>query len=128
RHVAERQLSSAAAALEEKGLLIGQKLVAEEPADSPGSSVLVSSSGDSFFLGSDELGARGRPSEEVGRAAAERFASFVRSGACVDDNLVDMLAPLLSLASDPSALRAARVSEHLIAGFYIAKLFSSCEY
>ena len=128
RHVAERQLGSAAAALEEKGLHIRQKLVAEEQADSPGSSVLVSSSGDSFFLGSDELGARGRPSEEVGRAAAERFSSFVRSGACVDDNLADMLAPLLSLASDPSALRAARVSEHLVTCFYVAKLFSSCEY
>jgi RNA 3'-terminal phosphate cyclase len=126
--VAERQLSSAVAALEEKGLRIEQKLVAEEPADSPGSSVLVSSSGDSFFLGSDELGARGRSSEEVGRAAAERFASLVQSGACVDDNLADMLTPLLSLASGPSALRAARVSKHLDAGIYIAKLFSSCEY
>ena len=128
RHVAERQLSSAVAALEEKGLCIGQKLIAEEPADSPGSSVLVSSSGDSFFLGSDGLGAKGRPSEEVGRVAAEKFASCVRLGACVDDNLADMLAPLLSLASGPSALRAARVSKHLDAGFYIAKLFSSCEY
>ncbi len=128
RHVAERQLSSAAAALEEKGFRIGRKLVAEEQADSPGSSVLVSSVSDSFFLGSDELGARGRPSEEVGRAAAERFTSFVRSGACVDDNLADMLAPLLSLASGPSSLRAAHVSKHLDAGFHIAKLFSPCEY
>jgi len=128
RHVAERQLSSAVAALDERGIRIGHKLVVEEQADSPGSSVLVSSSGDSFFLGSDELGARGRPSEEVGRAAAERFASVVLSGACVDDNLADMLAPLLSLASDSSALRVARVSKHMDAGFYIAKLFSSCEY
>jgi RNA 3'-phosphate cyclase len=128
RHVAERQLGSAAVTLEEKGLHVGRKLVAEEPADSPGSSVLVSSSDDSFFLGSDELGARGRPSEEVGRAAAERFSSFVRSGACVDDNLADMLAPLLSLASGPSALRTTHVSKHLDAGFYIAKLFSPCEY
>jgi len=128
RHVAERQLGSAAAALEEKGFRIGRELVGEEPADSPGSSVLVSSSGDSFFLGSDELGARGRPSEEIGRVAAERFSTLVRSGACVDDNLADMVAPLLSLASDSSALRAARVSKHLETGFYIAKLFSSCEY
>lgn len=127
RHVAERQLSSAAAALEEKGLRIGQKLVVVEQANSPGSSILASSSDDSFFLGSDELGARGRPSEAVGRAAAERFASLVRSGACVDDNLADMLVPLLSLASGPSAVRVARVSKHLDAGFYIAKLFSPCE-
>lgn len=128
RHVAGRQLSSAAAALEEKGFRVGNKLIVEGPADSPGSSVLVSSWGESFFLGSDELGARGRPSEEVGRAAAERFASFVRYGACVDDNLADMLVPLLSLAPGPSALRAARVSKHLDAGFYVAKLFSSCEF
>lgn len=128
RHVAERQLHSATTVLEESGLRLGRELVAEEPADSPGSSLLVSSSGESYFLGSDELGARGRPSEEVGRAAAEKFTTYARSGACLDDNLVDMLAPLLSLASGPSVLRVARVSKHLVASFYIAKLFSPCEY
>ncbi len=128
RHVAERQLNSAAAVLKEKGLRIGHSVIADEQADSPGSSVLVSSSGGSFFLGSDEAGRQGRPSEEVGRSAAQRFTSLVQSGACVDDNLADMLAPLLSLASDASALRVARVSRHMDAGFYIAKLFSTCEY
>jgi RNA 3'-phosphate cyclase len=128
RHVAERQLLSAAAVLEEKGLSIGVRVVAEEPADSPGSSVLVASSGETFFLGSDELGAKGRPSEQVGRAAAERFVEYALAGACVDDNLVDMLAPLLSLASGPSALRIAHVSKHLETSFYIARLFSSSEY
>jgi RNA 3'-phosphate cyclase len=128
RHVAERQLNSAAVLLEEEGFRIGGKLISEEPADSPGSSVLVSSCSDTFLLGSDELGARGRPSEEVGSAAAKRFAAYVRAGACVDDNLADMLIPLLSLASGPSALRVARISKHLDTGFYIARLFSSSEF
>ena len=128
RHVADRQMSSAASLLKEKGFRVGETLVAEEQADSPGSSVLVSTTGSAFFLGSDELGARGRPSEEVGRAAAERYAGCVKSGASVDDNLADMLAPLLAFAPGPSTLRVARVSKHLEASIHIARLFTSCEY
>lgn len=128
RHVAERQLRSASTVLKEGGLRIGRELIAEEQANSPGSSLLVSSSGESHFLGSDQLGAKGRTSEEVGSAAAEKFVDYVRSGACIDDNLADMLIPLLSLASGASVLRIAHSSRHLDASLHVAKLFSSVEY
>ena len=126
--VAERQLASAMSVLEAGGLRVGKKVVTSEQADSPGSSVLVSSIGESFFIGSDGLGAKGRPAEVVGGAAAERFVEYARSGACVDDNLADMIAPLLSLAPGPSTMRVALASRHLDSSFHIARIFTNCKY
>ncbi len=125
RRVAERQALAASAALEQGGIGVSSLTVTEEQADSPGSSVLVHSAGaGSFILGSDELGARGKPAEEVGRAAARRFLAYASSGACLDDNLADMVAPLLALAGRRSRLRVAAVSEHLAASMYVAGLFA----
>ncbi|HYB76405.1 MAG TPA: RNA 3'-terminal phosphate cyclase [Nitrososphaerales archaeon] len=126
--VAERQLASTSSVLEAGGLRVGRKVVTAEQADSPGSSVLTSATGGTFFLGSDELGEKGKPAEQVGRAAAERFLEYVSSGACVDDNLADMIAPLLSLAPGPSAIRVAHPSRHLDSSFHIAKIFTDCNY
>ena len=128
RHVAERQLLSALSVLYKNGIRVGRQVVAEDTSDSPGSSILISSTGESHFLGSDQLGAKGRPSEEVGRTAAERFMTYVESGACVDDNLADMLVPLLLLAPAPSAVRISRISNHLETSLYIARLFSDGDY
>ncbi len=128
RHVAERQLSAAASLLEEKGLHVGETNVREEPADSPGSSILASVKAEGVFIGADAIGAKEKRSEDVGREAALRLAAAVQSGASVDANLADMVAPLLSLASGPSELRVPSVSSHLETGLYLAKLFTSCEY
>ncbi len=128
RHVADRQIKTAEALLTGQGIKVGESRLAEESADSPGSSILASTTGDTFFLGSDAIGARGKPSEEVGREAAERMLACITSSACVDANLSDMLAPLLSLAMGPSDLRVPHVSRHLETSIFVAKLFTSCEY
>jgi len=128
RHVAERQVTTAGDLLRERGVVVGDARVFEEQADSPGSSILASCTGDSFYLGSDAIGARGKASEEVGREAAEGILSSVAARACVDANLADMLAPLLSLAPGPSELRVPRVSKHLETSIYVAKLFRPCNY
>ncbi len=128
RHVAERQIHAAASLLEGKGLRVGGTQVKEEQAESPGSSILASVKGDGILIGSDALGAKGKRSEDVGREAAERLAATLDSGACIDANLADMVAPLLSFASGPSELRVPHISGHLDTGLYLAKLFTSCEY
>ncbi|MDA4124265.1 MAG: RNA 3'-terminal phosphate cyclase [Thaumarchaeota archaeon] len=125
RSVAERQLKAAEGLLREGGINVGVSRVVEEPADSPGSSILVATSGDGYFLGADALGARGKPAEEVGREAAQGMLATAAAGACVDINLADMLVPLLSLAPGPSDLRVAEVSKHLETSIYVAKLFTS---
>ena len=121
RHVAERQLSAAATLLEGSGLRVLAREISQEESDSPGSSILVHGAGSGALLGSDAIGARGRPAEEVGRDAASRFAAEAESGACVDVNLADMMLPLLSLAPSRSMIRVREVTPHLRSGLEIAR-------
>jgi RNA 3'-phosphate cyclase len=127
RHVAERQMDAMAHTLERSGISVGSRTVTEEQADSPGSSVLAAAAGEGCLIGSDGLGARGVSAEEVGRRAAEGMARAVKSGASVDSNLADMLAPLLSLADGESILRVPAVSQHLKTSMHVAELFTGCE-
>jgi RNA 3'-phosphate cyclase len=126
KHVAERQLSSASRIIQASGLRVLGNEVSEEEADSPGSSVLAYYIGEGVYLGSDAIGARGKPAEEVGRYAAENFVAAARSGACLDSNLADMLLPLLSLAKKPSRIRIHQVTPHLRSGLQLAEQFTSC--
>ena len=126
RHVAERQLEAMARILSASGVEVGDKSLGEEETDSPGSSVLASVTGGGRLIGADCLGAKGRSAEEVGGRAAEGLVSAVRSGAAVDSNLADMIAPLLSLAQRRSSLLVPEVSLHLKTGLYVAGLFTGC--
>jgi RNA 3'-phosphate cyclase len=128
RHVAERQLESMGTALASSGISVASKTLSEEQADSPGSSVLAAVTVGGRILGADAIGERGRPAEEVGREAAHKFAFTLGSGAPVDVNLADMIAPLLSMASEPSSLIVPEVTLHLKTGLYVARLFTGCEY
>jgi RNA 3'-phosphate cyclase len=126
RHVADRQLASAAELLESSGIQVLETEVSEELSDSPGSSFLAYFTGKGVFLGSDSIGARGKPAEEVGREAAKRFAEDVKSGASFDSNLADMVIPLLSLAHRRSRVRIPHATSHLKSGLHLAEQFTSC--
>ena len=128
RGVAERQLSAATGLLGRAGIEVLGEEVAVENADSPGSSILVHSSGRTAILGADSIGARGKPAELVGREAASRFLAEATSGACMDSNLADMVIPLLSLAPSPSRVRVREVTPHLRSGLEIARQFTSCSW
>jgi len=128
KHVAERQLYSAAKVLEESGFHVLEKEATEEASSSPGSSVLAYFSGSGFFLGTDSLGARGKPAEEVGKDAAGRFVGEAKSGAHLDSNLADMLLPLMALAPRPSRARVSGVTPHLRSGLQLAAQFASCRW
>lgn len=128
RHVAERQLESMVRFLSSSGVSIGSRTLGEEKADSPGSSVLAYTTSEGHMIGADAIGARGRRAEDVGEQAAVKLASSLSSGAAVDTNLADMIAPLLSLADGASTLRVPQVSLHLKTGLHVARLFTGCEY
>lgn len=128
RHVAERQLSSAISTLRRNGLSAKNTSVYSEDSVSPGSSILISALTDSCYLGADAIGARGKPAEKVGEESAESFAGAYRSGACVDSNLVDMIAPLLLLAKAPSSLLAPEVTGHLTTSLHVARQFVEGEW
>lgn len=126
RHVAERQLTSAIAVLNEAGIKVARGEVSEEPSDSPGSSVLSSLVAPAVYVGSDGLGARGTPAEDVGKDAATRFAKIAKSGSALDANVADMILPLLSLATSPSKVRIPEVTSHLKTGMELAAQFTGC--
>jgi len=124
RRVAERQLSAASGLLERAGIKVLAGEVSEMESDSPGSSILVQSTGPTAWLGCDAIGARGKQSEHVGQEAAARFIAEMNSGACLDSNLSDMVIPLLSIAPSPSRVRIREVTSHLRSGLEIARQFT----
>jgi RNA 3'-terminal phosphate cyclase (ATP) len=126
--VAEQQMSSAVSQLDRYGLHPKVKSVRMEDSLSPGSSILVSAVGDDCFIGSDSIGARGKPAFKVGSEAAAWFARSYNSPACVDPHLADMLSPLLFLADGPSALLTPQVTGHLRTSLHVAKQFVPAQY
>ena len=128
RQVAERQLSSAAAVLHDSGFKVVAEEATDSPSDSPGSSILIHHLGSDAFLGADGLGAKGKPSEVVGKEAAGRFAGEARTGAQLDSNLGDMLIPLLSMAHEPSVVSVPAVTSHLRSGLNLAETFTGCRW
>lgn len=127
RKVAERQATSAASTLKGSGLSADTVSIFTEESSSPGTSVLVSTLSESCIIGSDSIGARGKPAERVGWEAATRFIETYNSGACIDSNLADMLAPLLCLASGPSSLLVPGMSEHMRTSLHVARQFAPAE-
>ncbi len=128
RHVAESQLTAALEVLAKSGIRTIESEVAVEQAESPGSSVVIYSTGRGCFLGSDAIGARGKRAETVGADAGNGFTAVANSGACLDSNLADMLLPLLSLAPGPSRVRIPEATAHLESGLRLASQFTSCSY
>ncbi len=64
------------------------------------------------ILGSDALGERGRPAEEVGLTAGKILVEEVQSGACLDRHMGDMIVPYLVLAKGASEVSISRVTQH----------------
>ena len=126
--VPEQQVSSAVSELSRFGLSASAVDVHLEESLSPGSSILVSAVDDSCFIGSDSIGARGKPALRVGSEAAWRFGKSFSTGACVDPHLADMLAPLLCLAKGPSSLVTPEVTDHLRTSLHVAQQFMKVDY
>ncbi len=127
-HVAKRQLDSAVSVLQARGVGIESAVSHTEPSDSPGSSLLAFVLTSDRMLGSDSIGARGRRAEEVGTQAAGAFVRLTDAGACLDSNLADMVAPLLTLAKQDSMVRMPEVTKHLETSLHVARLFTGCEF
>jgi RNA 3'-phosphate cyclase len=123
RHVAERQAAAAVSTLSRSGLRAKRTTIYTEDSLSPGSSILVSCVDDSCYIGSDSIGARGKPAEMVGSEAAAHFARSFDGPACLDANLADMVAPLLCLAGGPSSLVTSQATGHLRTSLQVATQF-----
>lgn len=72
-------------------------------------------------IGGDAIGELGKPSEVVGREAAENLLRELESKATVDLHLSDMLVPYVALAEGNSTYLSRLVTEHLDANIWLAQ-------
>jgi RNA 3'-terminal phosphate cyclase (ATP) len=116
RHVAERQGTSAKKRLEDANLpspSIEIEVVDDRSQVSPGSGIVLSAeSQNGNILGSDALGERGRPAEEVGSVAGKILVEEIVSGAVLDRHMGDMIVPYLVLANGACEVSISRVTQH----------------
>ncbi|MBS3060930.1 MAG: RNA 3'-terminal phosphate cyclase [DPANN group archaeon] len=73
------------------------------------------------FLGTDALGDRGKPAEDVGREAAERMNMEIKSGAAVDENLADNLVPFIALCG--GSFKTSSITEHTRTNIFVTEQF-----
>jgi RNA 3'-terminal phosphate cyclase (ATP) len=128
RHVAERQASVARKNLKEGKLLVPSidvEVVDDRRQLGPGSGIVLSAeTQNGTILGSDALGERGRPAEEVGLMAGRILVEEVESGAMLDRHMGDMIVPYLVLAEGTSEVSISRVTQHTRTNVKVTEWFT----
>ena len=123
--MAERQATSAKKHLEEAKLpspSIDVEVVDDRSQLSPGSGIVLSAETlNGNILGSDALGERGRPAEEVGSTAGKILVKEVESGAMLDSHMGDIIVPYLALADGTSDVSISRVTQHTMTNIKVAE-------
>ena len=123
RRVAERQAKAANNCLEEKGYTAEIQVVNDRsnPLQKGSSLVLWAETDAGAILGADAIGELRKPSEKVGREAAEKLCMGISAKATVDVHLADMLIPYAALAEGRSAYLTRTLSEHLKTNIWLAE-------
>jgi RNA 3'-terminal phosphate cyclase (ATP) len=72
-------------------------------------------------VGADAIGELGKPSEAVGREAAEKLCAELSAKPTVDVHLADMLVPYMAFADGSSAFLTRQVTEHLETNIWLVE-------
>jgi RNA 3'-terminal phosphate cyclase (ATP) len=123
RKVAERQAAAAEALLKSAGLVPNIEIVNDlsNPLQKGSSLVLWAETDSGALLGGDAIGELGKPSEKVGREAANNLIKEITARATVDSHLADMLVPYVALAEGNSEYLSGLVTEHLDTNIWLAE-------
>ena len=73
-------------------------------------------------IGSDELGEKGKPAEDVGKQAAQKLIDEINSKAAVDQHLADNLIPFMGLSSN-SKIKTSKITNHTLTNIYVVEQF-----
>lgn len=129
KHIPERQIGSAIATLEKKGIRYFKHKSILENAESPGSSILVYSTSESgIYLGADSIGEKNVKAEIIGSRAAKKFIDDYEFHACIDQHLADMLVLPLSFVKGKSKYKISRITTHLLTNLEVIRMLNSIEY
>jgi RNA 3'-phosphate cyclase len=123
RKVAERQAKAANEYLKTKGLAANIQIVNDRsnPLQKGSSITLWAETDTSLIIGADAIGELKKPSEAVGREAAEKLYAEIVAKPTVDVHLADMLIPYIALAKGRSVFLAREVTEHVETNIWLAE-------
>jgi RNA 3'-terminal phosphate cyclase (ATP) len=123
RRVAERQAKAANKILKAHGYEAQIEVVNDKsnPLQKGSSLVLWAKTSTHALLGGDAIGELGKPSEVVGREAAEKLVEELEAKATVDIHLADMLVPYIALAEGESVYLCRSITEHLDTNVWLAQ-------
>jgi RNA 3'-terminal phosphate cyclase (ATP) len=115
QRVAERQAEAAKKALRNHNYNADIHVVNDRsnPLQKGSSMVLWAKTSKGALIGGDALGERGKPSEAVGREAAENLLKEIEAHASVDVHLADVLVPYIALADAASTYLTRKITDHL---------------
>ncbi len=130
RRVAERQANAAVNMLKARGYDPRVQIVNDfsNPLQKGSSLVLWAGTDKGALLGGDAIGEIRKPSEAVGREAAENLLVEVDSGATVDSHLADMLIPYLALAEGESTYLTRMITDHLESNMWLSDKILGVEF
>jgi len=123
RKVAERQAEAANKHLANYGLEAKVRILNDKsnPLQKGSSLVLWAKTNAGALLGGDAIGELRKPSEVVGREAAENIFKEIKARATVDVHLADMLVPYVALADGHSTYLTRDMTEHLETNLWLAE-------
>jgi RNA 3'-terminal phosphate cyclase (ATP) len=123
RKVAERQAKAAKDCLQQKGYSANIQTINDEsnPLQKGSSIVLWAETDAGVVLGADAIGELRKPSETVGKEAAEKLLIELSAKPTVDVHLADMLVPYVALAPGRSAFLTRAISDHLDTNIWLAE-------
>jgi RNA 3'-terminal phosphate cyclase (ATP) len=123
RRVAERQAAAANKNLSDRGYKAEIQTINDKsnPLQKGSSLVLWAESDKGCVLGADSIGEIHKPSENIGKEAAEKLLREIESKATVDVHLADMLIPYIALAKGRSAYLTRTISDHLDTNIWLAE-------
>jgi len=123
QRVAERQAKAAKEYLQLHGYEAKVQVVNDEsnPLQKGSSLVLWAKTDTGVLFGGDAIGELGKPSEVVGREAAQNLLEELEAKATVDVHLADMLVPYIALAEEGSVYLARSMSDHLDTNIWLTQ-------
>jgi len=123
RKVAERQAKAANNHLKTQGLEAKIEIINDRsnPLQKGSSLVMWAKTSTGALLSGDAIGELGKPSEIVGKEAAENLFREIEAKATVDIHLADMLIPYVAFADPSSAYLTRDITDHLETNIWLAE-------
>ena len=123
RNVAVRQVNGAEDSIRKYGFKSKIKVINDRSNSIQKGSTIVlwGKTNTGTLLGGDAIGQIGKPSEVVGREAAEKLLRELVAKATVDIHLADMLVPYVALANGTSIYLTREVTDHLATNIWLTQ-------